>query len=74
MKILKLTIGGDDCQCMACGEGFLSTEPFDRHRTGKHGKNRRCLDREGMFKAGLVRDGGWWRSWNPPTENGDIPA
>ena len=76
MKItrLKLKNGGDDNQCMACGEGFLSTEAFDRHRAGRYGKNRHCLDREGMFKAGLVRDDGFWRSWNPPIQDGTFPA
>lgn len=74
MKILKLKIGGDDNQCMACGAGFLSTEAFDRHRKGTHGKNRHCLDREGMFKAGLVLDTGFWRSWNPPEKDSGSPA
>ena len=74
MKKLKLTQGGDDNQCMTCGEGFASTEAFDRHRRGKVGA-RRCLDREGMKKADMVRTTeGLWREWRPQKKEATISA
>jgi hypothetical protein len=39
---------GDVCQCMACGKVFNSTSAFDRHRTGEHGANRRCMTADEM--------------------------
>ena len=74
MKMLKLTQGGDDNQCPTCGEGFVTTEAFDKHRRGKVGA-RGCLDREGLYQAGMVRnDLGLWRLWNPPAKEVDISA
>ena len=76
MNRLKLTQGGDDCQCAACWEGFVNVEAFDRHRIGRYKRpsTRRCLDKEGMHRAGMVKDEGFWRLWSPPAKDPTISA
>lgn len=61
-KILR----GDRCQCPACGLYFTSTNAFDKHRTGKHGEDRRCLaDFELAERGWEPNDGGFWRKPAP---------
>ena len=43
-------------QCPTCGEIFNSVYAFDYHRTGKYGKDRRCLTVEEMTKKGMVKN------------------
>ena len=45
----KLT--GKRCQCPGCGEYFSTVSNFDRHRKGKHGVDRHCVD---PVSVGLV--------------------
>ncbi|OOG43233.1 hypothetical protein B0E52_09865 [Rhodanobacter sp. C06] len=61
MTAPKLT--GNRCQCTACGEYFNGVQPFDRHRVGSFGTDRRCLDVQAMEAAGFVRNAaGFWTS------------
>lgn len=57
---MKLT--GDRNQCQGCKQYFNSTHAFDKHRTGEHGKDRRCLTPYEMTEKGMfVGDDGFWR-------------
>lgn len=57
----KPRLTGNRNQCTACGEYFNGTQPFDRHRVGRFGIDRRCLTGEEMFAAGFTRnDAGFW--------------
>lgn len=57
------TLRGSRNQCQGCKEYFNSNTAFDKHRTGKHGVDRRCMTREEMFKAGMVLpEDEFWRS------------
>jgi NAD-dependent SIR2 family protein deacetylase len=57
MKLLK----GNRNQCQTCKEYFNSNTPFDKHRTGEHGVNRRCRTPDEMLALGmsLNADGFW---------------
>ena len=54
MTAPKLT--GNRCQCTACGECFNGTQPFDKHRVGEYGVNRRCLTVAEMAVARFMRN------------------
>ncbi|NBX51269.1 hypothetical protein EBT25_15430 [bacterium] len=57
MKILR----GDRNQCTVCKQYFNSIGAFDKHRTGKHGEDRRCLTPEEMENKGMIlRPDGFW--------------
>jgi hypothetical protein len=57
---------GDHCQCRSCFEYFNSTYAFDKHRTGQHGKDRRCLTTDQMLQRKMAKNaGGWWLSSIP---------
>jgi hypothetical protein len=57
MKLLT----GNRNQCQACKEYFNSNTPFDKHRTGEHGVNRRCRTPEEMLALGMsLNDSGFW--------------
>ena len=56
------TLRGQRNQCPSCGELFNRTSVFDKHRIGKHGKDRRCMTSEEMIGAGMFKgDDGFWR-------------
>ena len=48
----KQILRGAHCQCGVCKEYFNSVYAFDRHRTGEHGKSRRCLTIPEMGRLG----------------------
>ena len=57
--IMHLT--GSRNQCPSCNQYFNSNTAFDKHRTGKHGVNRRCRTVEEMTALGmLVNHAGFW--------------
>jgi len=57
---VKLT--GDRNQCTGCDAYFNSAHAFDKHRTGEHGKNRRCLAADEMAGRGMCLGAdGFWR-------------
>lgn len=59
MKPLK----GNRNQCQGCKELFNSNGSFDKHRTGKHGVDRRCRTIEEMTDIGMsVNSEGYWIS------------
>jgi hypothetical protein len=63
MKLLK----GNRNQCQGCKEYFNSTGSFDKHRTGKHGVDRRCRTIEEMTGIGMsVNSEGYWIRKNMP--------
>ena len=56
---MKLT--GNRNQCQSCKEYFNSNTAFDKHRTGDHGRNRRCRTPQEMTALGmLVNSAGFW--------------
>jgi len=50
------TLRGDRNLCRACNEYFNSTFAFDKHRTGKHGVDRRCLTVDEMRAKGMSKN------------------
>ena len=57
--IMRLT--GNRNQCQGCKQYFNSTTAFDKHRTGEHGVDRRCMTPEEMTAIGmLVNHAGFW--------------
>lgn len=53
---------GDRNQCAGCACYFNSSFAFDKHRTGEHGVNRRCLSVSEMIAKGMVEGAdGFWR-------------
>lgn len=64
-KVLR----GDRNQCQGCKRYFNSTHAFDKHRTGDHGKDRRCMTEAEMLAKGMVLgDDGFWRGSAMPTD------
>lgn len=56
---MRLT--GDRNQCQGCKAYFNSTAAFDKHRTGQHGVDRRCLTSDEMTARGMAKNaGGFW--------------
>lgn len=56
-KVLK----GNRNQCSGCNEYFNSTGAFEKHRTGHHGVDRRCMTADEMKAAGMIlRPDGFW--------------
>lgn len=56
---MRLT--GDRNQCQGCKEFFNSTTAFDKHRTGQHGVDRRCLAEPEMLAKGMAKNSaGFW--------------
>jgi len=54
---------GDRNQCPACGKYFNSTKAFDKHRTGRYGVDRGCLDESEMQSRGMIENAcGFWIS------------
>jgi len=52
---------GDRNQCQGCKQFFNSTFAFEKHRTGEHGKDRRCLTPDEMLAKGMsVNAAGFW--------------
>jgi hypothetical protein len=53
---------GNRCQCPTCAEYFNGVQPFDKHRVGDFGKDRRCLTVAEMKARGWTRNAaGFWR-------------
>ena len=56
---MRLT--GDRNHCQGCKKYFNSTAAFDKHRTGQHGVDRRCLTEPEMLTKGMAKNaGGYW--------------
>jgi len=56
---MKLT--GDRNQCQGCKTHFNSTAAFDKHRSGQHGVDRRCLTEPEMLAKGMAKNAaGFW--------------
>jgi hypothetical protein len=58
-----MKLHGDRNQCQGCKAYFNSTFAFDKHRTGDHGKDRRCLSVDEMTAKGMSQNAaGFWIS------------
>lgn len=56
---MKLT--GQRNKCPSCKLHFNSNAAFDKHRTGEHGKDRRCMTVEEMTDKGMATNkAGFW--------------
>jgi hypothetical protein len=54
---------------------FNSTRAFDKHRTGQHGVNRRCMSKDEMLAKGMVRGADdFWRGSAMPDSLRPMPA
>lgn len=64
---MGVALRGDRNQCSGCGLLFNSSRAFDKHRTGDHGKDRRCMTPDEMTAKGMVlgKDGFWRGSAMP---------
>lgn len=56
-----MKLGSQRNQCQGCKQYFNSNGAFEKHRTGKHGVNRRCLTPDEMIakKMSINKDGFW---------------
>jgi hypothetical protein len=65
MKLL----GESRNQCQGCKGYFNSITAFEKHRTGEHGKNRRCRTEQEMLSLGMdVNEDGFWVSKKMPVD------
>ncbi len=65
----NVTLRGDRNECAGCGELFNSTHAFDKHRTGAHGVDRRCMSAEEMQERGMFKGSdGFWRGSAMPAD------
>ena len=56
-----MQLTGQKSLCRSCGLYFNSVAAFDKHRTGTHGKDRRCMTVEEMRGKGMDINGrGFW--------------
>ena len=59
---MGVTLRGDRNQCAGCHELFNSSHAFEKHRTGEHGIDRRCLTADEMLAKGMHKGAdGFWR-------------
>jgi len=66
-----MKLSGDRNQCPTCGEYFNSGYAFDKHRTGQHGVDRKCLKTEQMLAMGMDKNSaGYWISSKNPNAHG----
>lgn len=64
---MKKPLRGDRNQCPGCSLYFNSTFAFDKHRTGRHGIDRRCMSLEEMKAMGMDTNAdGFWVSEKKP--------
>ncbi len=70
-----MNLSGDRNQCQGCKEYFNSSFAFDKHRTGEHGHDRRCLTVDEMKAKGMsVNAAGFWISSAMPEREYDAEA
>ena len=56
-----MVLGSSRNQCGACRQYFNSVPAFDKHRTGKYGVDRRCLNEEEMLSEKMAKNAaGFW--------------
>lgn len=48
-----MKLRGQKNQCQGCKRYFNSNIAFEKHRTGKHGVDRRCMTEEEMTAKGM---------------------
>lgn len=56
-----MLLTGSRNQCGACRQYFNSNTAFEKHRTGKYGVDRRCLNDEEMLAKKMFKNSaGYW--------------
>ena len=61
-------------QCPSCNEYFNSTTAFEKHRTGKFCRGRRCMTPAEMTALGmLINSAGFWITEKLNGRNQDEP-
>jgi len=66
---MGVTLRGDRSQCAGCGRLFNSTHAFEKHRTGEHGIDRRCMSAAEMMGRGMVLGADlFWRGSAMPAD------
>lgn len=56
-----MILGRSRNQCGGCKQYFNSVPAFDKHRTGKYGVDRRCLNDEEMLAKKMEKNAaGFW--------------
>ena len=64
-----MKLSGDRNQCQGCNLFFNSTFAFDKHRTGEHGIDRRCMTVDEMEGRGMGKNtSGFWISSVMPAD------
>lgn len=64
-----MNLRGDRNQCPTCSDYFNSSVAFDKHRTGKHGPERRCRTEAEMIEIGMLKNSsGFWITKKRPEE------
>jgi hypothetical protein len=62
-------LGESRNQCQGCKGYFNSNTAFEKHRTGEHGKNRRCRTEQEMLDLGMsVNEDGFWITKKMPVD------
>ena len=51
-----MKLGNQRNQCQGCKQYFNSNGAFDKHRTGKHGVDRRCMTPDEMIAKGMSKN------------------
>ena len=75
IKEVTMRLTGNRNQCQGCKQYFNSTTAFDKHRTGEHGVDRRCMTPEEMTALGmLVNHAGFWitEKYDGHMDNGSL--
>jgi hypothetical protein len=58
---MTLKVGKSRNQCSGCLTFFNSLRAFEKHRTGKHGVDRRCMTPDEMLAKGMsINEAGYW--------------
>jgi hypothetical protein len=68
-----MKLGKQRNQCPGCDQYFNSNVAFEKHRTGKHGVDRRCMTPEEMTGKGmLINHAGFWitEAYDPNIKRG----
>ena len=66
-EVTSKKLNGNRNQCPTCNQYFNSNGAFDKHRTGRHGVDRRCMTVDEMIAEGMILgEDGFWRGSSMP--------
>ena len=64
-----MNLTGQRNQCQGCKQYFNSNKAFDKHRTGKHGHDRRCRTPDEMLAKGMsLNKANFWITKSMPVD------